>query len=63
MPAPTNEIAIGRKIIDLAIDSVRLSLSASTAKPRPMDTAAAGTTKIQNSVLRSDRSIAASVKT
>ena len=39
MAAPTNEIAIGRKIMDLAIASPRRSRSASVANTSPMVTA------------------------
>ena len=61
--APTNEIAIGRKISDLAIASPRRSRSASVAKTRPMLTATSGTSTIHSAVLRIDRSMLSSVKT
>jgi hypothetical protein len=50
--APTNEIAIGRKMIDLEIFSqVGDSLSASTATARPIATVRAGTMKIHKTLL------------
>ncbi len=51
--APTNEIAIGMKIIDLAADSVFLpSWSTRVANPRPIASAAAGTTTTHRIELR-----------
>ncbi len=52
--APTNEIAIGRKISDLAIDSPCVRRSASVANNRPMLTATVGTMMTQPAVLRID---------
>jgi hypothetical protein len=61
--APAKEMAIGRKIIDLAKASPRRSRSASVAKASPMLTEASGTRIIHPSVLRIERSMASSVKT
>ena len=61
--APTNEIAIGRKISDLATASPRRSRSASVAKTSPMLTATSGTITIQPAVLRIERSMLSSVNT
>ena len=61
--APANEIAMGRKISDLATASPRRSRSASVAKARPMLTANRGTTMIQPSVFRIARSMLSSLKT
>ena len=61
--APTNEIAIGTKISDLAMASPRLSRSASVAKERPMLTPTSGTRMIHPAVLRSERSMLSSVNT
>ena len=61
--APANEIAIGRKIMDLAIASPRRSRSASVAKARPMLTATSGTSTIHPTVLRMAWSMLGSVKT
>ena len=61
--APTNEIAMGRKIIDFATPSPRRSRSASVANARPMLTANSGTRMTHPAVLRSDRSMCSSEKT
>ena len=61
--APMNEIAIGRKIIDLATASPWRSRSASVAKTRPMLTPNNGTMMIQPRVLRIERSMLGSEKT
>ena len=60
--APTNEMAMGRKIIDLAMASPRRRRSASVAKARPTLTERSGTTTIQPSVLRIDRNMLLSLK-
>jgi hypothetical protein len=61
--APTNEMAIGRKITDLATDSPRCSRSARVANTRPITRARAGTTTIHSAVFRSDRTMDGSVNT
>ena len=61
--APTKEMAIGRKMSDLATASPRRSRSAKVAKARPTVTATSGTTMIQPAVLRSARSMLSSLKT
>ena len=50
MPAPTNEMAIGRKISDLAMFSP-LARSASTATARPSDVASNVTTMTHQRLL------------
>ena len=61
--APTNEIAIGRKISDLATASPRRSRSARVAKARPIEVATKGTNTIQPRVLRRARRMLSSVNT
>ena len=61
--APANEIAIGRKIIDLANASPRRRRSASVANASPMETPKSGTITIHPNVLRIARSMLWSVKT
>ena len=52
VPAPTNEMAIGMKMIDLASFSpLGDSLSASVAMTRPMTTVTAGTIAIHSRLL------------